>query len=204
MSVLVAGALVFVSAAAVLMLEILSLRLVAPYAGITLTVSTAVIGFSLGAIAVGAWLGGFAADRWDPRKLLGPVIIAAGGLMLLVVPVVRATGEAISGTDDGAVLTTAAVTVFFPASLLWSVSPMVVKTQLGSLSRTGSVVGVRRHPRLRHGGRRDASARAGDPCAATGSRSRSVTVARAFARRPTTVATSSSWKPSVASPCPGI
>jgi predicted MFS family arabinose efflux permease len=71
-SALLAGALVFVCAAAVLMLEILSLRLVAPYAGITLEVSTAVIGFSLGAIAVGAWLGGLAADRWDPRKLLGP------------------------------------------------------------------------------------------------------------------------------------
>jgi len=137
-----AGVLVFICSAAVLMLEILSLRLVAPYAGITLEVSTAVIGFALAAIAVGAWLGGLAADRWDPRRMLGPVIIAAGGLMLLVVPAVRATGEAISGNDDGAVLTMAAVAVFFPASLLSAVSPMVVKTQLGSLSRTGSVVGT--------------------------------------------------------------
>lgn len=142
MSALLAGVLVFLCSAAVLMLEILSLRLVAPYAGITLEVSTAVIGFALAAIALGAWLGGIAADHIDPRRMLGPVIIAAGGLMLLVVPTVRATGEAISGNDDGAVLTMAAVAVLFPAALLSAVSPMVVKTQLGSLDRTGSVVGT--------------------------------------------------------------
>ena len=142
MSAGLAGALVFICSGAVLMLEILSLRLVAPYAGITLEVSTAVIGFALAAIALGAWLGGVAADRWDPHKLLGPVIIAAGGLMMLVVPTVRATGEAISGNDDGAVLMMAAVSVLFPAALLSAVSPMVVKTQLASLERTGSVVGT--------------------------------------------------------------
>jgi hypothetical protein len=54
---------------------------------------------------------------------------------------VRATGEAISGQDDGAVLLMAAVAVLFPAALLSAVHPMVVKTQLGSLERTGSVVG---------------------------------------------------------------
>lgn len=142
MSAVLGGTLVFLCSAAVLMLEILSLRLVAPYAGITLEVSTAVIGFALAAIALGAWLGGVAADHWDPRKLIGPVIIAAGGLMMLVVPTVRAAGEAISGNDDGAVLTTAAVAVLFPAALLSAVSPMVVKTQLASLERTGSVVGT--------------------------------------------------------------
>ncbi len=141
MGAVLAGALVFICSAAVLMLEILSLRLVAPYVGITLEVSTAVIGFALAAIALGAWLGGLAADRWDPRKMLGPVIIAAGGLMLLVGPTVRATGEAISGQDDGTVLMMAAVAVLFPAALLSAVSPMVVKTQLASLERTGSVVG---------------------------------------------------------------
>lgn len=142
MSTVLAGALVFITSAAVLVLEILTLRLVAPYAGITLEVSTAVIGFALAAIALGSWLGGVAADRWDARKMIGPSIIAAGGLIMLVVPAVRATGEAVTGNDDGAVLTMAAVTVLFPAALLSAVSPMVVKTQLASLERTGSVVGT--------------------------------------------------------------
>ncbi len=142
MSPVLGGVLVFISSAAVLVLEILSLRLVAPYAGITLEVSTAVIGFALAAIALGSWLGGVAADHWDPRTMIGPMLVAAGGLILLVGPIVRATGEAISGNDDGAVLTMAAVAVLFPAALLSAVHPMVVKTQLGSLERTGSVVGT--------------------------------------------------------------
>lgn len=137
-----ATGLVFVCSAAVLMLEILSLRLLAPYVGITLEVSTAVIGFALAAIAAGSWVGGLAADHWDPRRMIGPLIAAAGALMLLVTPTVRVVGEAVREADDGAVLGVAALAVFFPAALLSAVSPMVVKTQLGSLERTGSVVGA--------------------------------------------------------------
>lgn len=124
------------------MLEILSLRLVAPYVGVTIEVSTAVIGCALAAIAAGSWLGGLAADHCDPRKVIGPLIITGGGLMLLVTPSVRWIGDSSQAGDDGAVLTMAALAVFLPAALLSAVSPMVVKTQLGSLARTGSVVGA--------------------------------------------------------------
>jgi hypothetical protein len=85
--------LVFVASGAVLVLEILSLRLVAPYLGLTLETSTAVIGFALAAIATGAWLGGQAADSISPARMLGPVVLGAGVLVLFVGPVVRWTGE---------------------------------------------------------------------------------------------------------------
>lgn len=137
----VAGALVFLTSAAVLVLEIISLRLVAPYLGLTLEVSTAVIGFALAAIAMGAWIGGLAADRWPPKRMLGPAIMAGGALVLLVGPLVRATGEAVQGADQSAVLLIAAVAVFLPAALLSAVSPMIVKLQLGSLGEAGTVVG---------------------------------------------------------------
>src|SRR4029077_5314670 len=55
--------IVFVAAAAVLVLETLALRLIAPYVGVTLQTNTAVIGAALLAIAAGAWTGGRAADR---------------------------------------------------------------------------------------------------------------------------------------------
>ncbi|MGQ0846004.1 MAG: fused MFS/spermidine synthase [Sporichthyaceae bacterium] len=141
MNSILAAVLVFVSSAAVLVLEILSLRLVAPYVGITLEVSTAVIGMALGAIALGSWAGGLAADRLNPRRLLGPLLVGGGGLILFVAPTVRAVGEAIENADDGAVFAITALAVFVPAALLSAVSPIVVKTQLGSLARTGSVVG---------------------------------------------------------------
>jgi spermidine synthase len=136
-----AGALVFFSSGAVLVLEILSLRLVAPYLGLTLETSTAIIGFALGAIAAGAWFGGVVADRVSPHRLLGPVLLGAGILVLFVGPAVRWVGELVRGGDVGAVLLMAAVAVFAPAALLSAVTPMVVKLRLATLTETGTIVG---------------------------------------------------------------
>jgi spermidine synthase len=136
-----AASLVFFSAAAVLVLEILSLRLVAPYLGLTLETSTAVIGVSLAAIATGAWVGGRAADTLDPSRALGPLIAISGALVLVVAPAVRWTGELVRGGEVSAVLLVAAVAVFAPAALLSAVSPMVVKLRLATLAETGTVVG---------------------------------------------------------------
>jgi predicted membrane-bound spermidine synthase len=136
-----ADALVFVCAAAVLILEIVSLRLVAPYLGLTLETSSAVIGVALTAIAVGAWAGGRAADTGDPAALLGPLVLAAAALFTVVAPVVRWTGERVPGGDASVVLLIAAVAVFAPAALLSAVPPMVVKLRLATLAETGTVVG---------------------------------------------------------------
>lgn len=136
-----AGWLVFLSSGAVLMLEILSLRLVAPYLGLTLETSTAVIGFALGAIALGAWLGGRVADMLPPQRVLGPVVLGAGVLVLFVGPAVRMTGEQVRGGDATAVLLMAAVAILAPAALLAAVTPLVVKLRLQALTETGRVVG---------------------------------------------------------------
>ncbi|CCG04838.1 fused MFS/spermidine synthase [Blastococcus saxobsidens] len=137
----VAAALTFLSSGAVLVLEIVGLRLIAPYVGVTVQTSTAVIGFALAAIALGAWVGGATADRTDPRRLLAPLLVAGGALIVAVLPLVRFTGSALSGADAGGVLLLAAVAVVVPAALLSAVPPMVVKLQLASLSETGAVVG---------------------------------------------------------------
>ena len=89
MSKIVAAALVFVCSAAVLMLEILAGRLLAPYVGISLETYTSIIGTVLAGIALGAWGGGKLADRIDPRRLLGPTVALGGLLALFTVPVVR-------------------------------------------------------------------------------------------------------------------
>jgi hypothetical protein len=137
-----AAFIVFISAAAVLVLEILALRLIAPYVGVTLQTNTAVIGAALLAIAAGAWTGGRVADRTDPGRLLGPILLVGAALTLLTLPVVRFTGEATRGTGDAsATLLLAMVAVVAPAALLSTVTPMVAKLQLRDLGRTGTVVG---------------------------------------------------------------
>jgi spermidine synthase len=136
-----ASGVTFLSSGAVLVLEIVGLRLIAPYVGVTLQTNTAVIGFALAAIAIGAWAGGTVADRRDPRQLIAPLLVAGGALVVAVLPLVRFAGSFLTGADAGSVLLLAAVAVVVPAALLSAVPPMVVKLQLASLAETGSVVG---------------------------------------------------------------
>lgn len=136
-----ATSLVFLASGSVLVLEIVALRLVAPYVGITLQVSSSVIGISLGAIAYGTWLGGRLADRYDPRALLAPALILAAIGTAVTLPLVRWGGEILRGGTAPAVLLLAAMAVFLPAFLLAGITPLVVKLQLGDLRQTGQVVG---------------------------------------------------------------
>ncbi|WP_432479724.1 fused MFS/spermidine synthase [Nocardioides sp. GXQ0305] len=133
-----AGALVFGSSGAVLVVELASLRLLAPYLGLTLETSTLVIGLALAAIATGAWLGGQAADTRPPRRLLGPALGVAGAAVALMPAAVRWAAEAGDGT---LLLTVATLAIVVPAALLSAVTPMVVKLRLTDLHETGSVVG---------------------------------------------------------------
>jgi len=137
MSPLVAGITIFYASAAVLVLEILALRLLAPYIGVTLETYTATIATVLAGISIGTWLGGYAADRVDPRRLLGPLLLAGGALSLLAVPLVRLVGSAGGASAVGLSL----VGFFAPAAVLSAASPTVVKLQLQDLAATGRVVG---------------------------------------------------------------
>src|SRR5687768_11060229 len=94
-----AAVLVFTTSAAVLVLEILAGRLLAPSVGVSLETFTAVIGTCLAGIAAGSWLGGWLADWVPPRRMIGPAIAAGGVLALATVPIVRALGD--SATEGG-------------------------------------------------------------------------------------------------------
>ncbi|MFC7530555.1 fused MFS/spermidine synthase [Actinoplanes sp. GCM10030250] len=136
-----ATALAFGSSGAVLVLEIVALRLVGPYVGVTLQVSSSVIGVALAAIAYGAWIGGRLADRFDPRSLLAPALILGAIGTAVTLPLVRWGGELLRGGAAPAVLLLAALAIFLPALVLSTIPPMVVKLQLGDLKKAGSVVG---------------------------------------------------------------
>ena len=59
------AAVVFVAAAAVLMLEILAARMLAPYVGVSLNTYTGIIGVVLAGIAAGNYVFGRLADTLD-------------------------------------------------------------------------------------------------------------------------------------------
>jgi len=136
-----AGLLVFLTSASVLVLEILAVRLLAPYVGATLETYTAIIGVVLGGIAAGSWAGGRIADLVPPRRVLGPMLLAGGVLALCVTPAVRLLGTVAHGGHPAAVVALATAGFFAPAAVLSAVAPAVVKLQLADLAQTGRVVG---------------------------------------------------------------
>ena len=138
---LLAGALVFFTSAAVLVLEILAGRLLAPYVGVTLETFTGIIGVVLAGIAFGTWYGGRLADRVDPRTTLAPMLIIGGAFGVASLPLVRVFGNAGLGSGPVAIVLLATVGFFLPSAILSAVSPTVVKLQLSSLEETGAVVG---------------------------------------------------------------
>jgi spermidine synthase len=138
---LAASALVFVTSAAVLVLEILAGRLLAPYVGVTLETFTAIIGTILAGIALGSWLGGRAADRMEPRRLLAPLIVVGGALSFASIPVIDGLGSGLRGAGPAVVVTMCLLGFFAPAAVLSAVTPVVIKIQLTSLDETGRTVG---------------------------------------------------------------
>jgi len=132
---------VFIAAAAVLVLEIVAGRILAPYVGVTLQSFTAIIGTVLAAIALGAWLGGRLADRSDPITSLGPVLALSAVLAVLSPALVYMVGPSLRGTSPITTVGLAAIGFFAPAAVLSMVTPLAAKIQLTSLSSTGSVVG---------------------------------------------------------------
>jgi spermidine synthase len=141
MPALAAAVLVFLSSAAVLVLEILAARLLAPYVGVTLEVYTAIIGVILAGIAVGSWLGGKAADRVDPRQLIGPLLITGGALSFITIPLVDAMGAGLRGGNAATTTVLTFAAFFAPAAVLTAVTPAIIKLELHDLARTGRVVG---------------------------------------------------------------
>ncbi|HEX3911826.1 MAG TPA: fused MFS/spermidine synthase [Solirubrobacteraceae bacterium] len=138
---LAAAAVVFVAAGAVLVLEILSVRLLTPYVGLTLETTTSIIGAVLLGIALGAGIGGWIADRTNPRTLVIGLLIGGGLLALLTVPIVRWLGpSAREGGTVGALKVTF-VALVPVAAVLSAISPTVAHWQLRDLKASGTVVG---------------------------------------------------------------
>jgi spermidine synthase len=137
----VAAALVFLAAGSVLVLEILAVRLLAPYVGLTLETTTSIIGAALAGIAAGAAIGGRLADVTNTRRLVVALLVLGGLLALLTVPLVRWLGPEARGGGDLAAVAVTLVALVPPAAVLSAVSPAVARLQLRDLAASGTVVG---------------------------------------------------------------
>lgn len=142
---LTALAIVFTSNTAIMVLELVASRIMAPSIGSSLYTWTSIIGVILAGISLGNYLSGMVADRIASRRSVGWAFIGAGLAALTVVPIgAWVAGSAFSEglPTVGRIVLLVAVVFFVPSVFLGFISPLVVKLTVRSLSTTGRTVGL--------------------------------------------------------------
>jgi len=142
-------ALIFVSGAVLMALEIAGSRVLAPFFGSSVFVWGSLIGIFLGAMSGGYWLGGWLSERW-PRQVLLNALLAAAGAFTLLLPLWAAPlCQALAGGPEGWVdlgprlgpLTAALILFALPSLLMGVASPFAVRLLAPDLQRVGAVAG---------------------------------------------------------------
>jgi spermidine synthase len=135
---------VFTCGAVLMSAEIVGSRILAPYFGSAIFVWGSLIGVVMVALAIGYYVGGRLADKYQSFPILC-VIVAAAGLFFLVLPAFSnvlcgAIEVTFTGPRSGPLL--ASVVLFLvPGILLAMVSPFAVRLSAKDLSSLGNVTG---------------------------------------------------------------
>lgn len=133
---------VFMTGSAVMVIELLGARILAPYYGTSMFVWSSLITVTLVALAVGYWLGGHVADLVPRAQVLYTIIALAGLATALIAP---SRGSVLRATDSlgvrGGSLAAAFVLFTAPLVLLGMVSPYAVKLATQNLTRLARTAG---------------------------------------------------------------
>ncbi len=149
--------IVFACGAALMALEIVAARVLAPALGNSIFVWGSVISIVMIALSLGYWLGGQLADKRHSARALAPLIAGAGALTVMVPVIAEAVlpMAADMGPRIGSLVASALI-FFLPALLIATVSPLGVRlaasrglTHIGrsagglyAVSTGGSIVGT--------------------------------------------------------------
>lgn len=139
-----AAATVFVASFASMGVELAASRLLAPYLGLSLYSWTGIIGVVLLGITLGNYLGGWIADRWPGRGVLGASLFVSGLGGLLILRLAELLDEGALWASMGLVeriLAETAAVFFVPVLLLGTISPQVIRLAVIDVRRSGRVAG---------------------------------------------------------------
>jgi len=136
--------IMFMDGVMVMVLEMVGARLMAPHVGTSSIVWTSLIGVILAFLAMGAWFGGYLADRKLSLRILAAILAGAGLGVALTALIHPLLGKAVMETPPnvylGAIL--GALLYFaLPALLFGMVPPYIVRLSLANLASSGSTVG---------------------------------------------------------------
>lgn len=134
----------FFSGAALLILELMGVRLLTPTFGGSTPVYSAVIAVFLAAIATGYFAGGYLADRYPSRWALALTLIAGALLVVVSTLIARPVAEHIGATRMGglaAPMVAAFIAFSLPSAVLAFIPPIAIRLELREVERGGSVSG---------------------------------------------------------------
>jgi spermidine synthase len=122
---------VFITGAAVLVVEVVATRILAPYFGNTIFSVSSILGVILAALSVGYYIGGILADKYPSLKWFFGIILASGIsifvlqlLIMFALPLLSRNLSIIYGP-----LISSIVLFFIPSFLLGTLSPFAIKLQ---------------------------------------------------------------------------
>ncbi len=134
----------FISGAALLILELLGVRMLTPTFGSSVMIYSAVIAVFLAAMAVGYFVGGYFADRAPSTRTLAGVFCAASLLVAASTVIARPVASFIGQARWGglwAPMLAAFVIFALPSAVLAFVPPLAIRLEMRDVARSGSVSG---------------------------------------------------------------
>jgi spermidine synthase/Tfp pilus assembly protein PilF len=144
LSIFFPSATVFLSSGCIMVLELVASRLIAKHLGSSLYTWTSVIGVVLAGIAIGNYLGGRIADRFNTRKALALLFGICSVACVVVVILNNIVGEWMFLWYlkwPVRVFTHVCLVFLIPSALLGTISPVVAKMALDRGLPTGRTVG---------------------------------------------------------------
>jgi spermidine synthase/MFS family permease len=139
------GLIIFFANAALLVLQLVAGRLLAPFIGSSLETWTSIIGVFLLGIALGNAFGGRVADRYPTPRTLAILLAigAATAIWMVVFPQLLASSGAHKSIGLGPRIPILALVLCLPAGFALSLlTPLAIKLGLPDVSKTGRVAGM--------------------------------------------------------------
>ncbi|RIK73787.1 MAG: hypothetical protein DCC67_17460 [Planctomycetota bacterium] len=137
--------LVFVSGAALMGLEIVGSRLLAPYFGNSVFVWGSLISLFLIALSLGYYIGGWLSDRRPSRVLLNSIVIVVAAMMFLIAATAAAVCDAVVRSGFGekwGPFLAGAILFLAPSLGMGIVSPFAIRLAAQSVASVGRVAGT--------------------------------------------------------------
>src|SRR3989338_7989737 len=134
---------IFITGGVILVLEILGSRLIIPFFGNTIFVWSSLISVTIGALALGYWLGGKTADRYGRADVFYFIIFLAGFFInfLLIFKIKILIFSDVFGVRFGPLIASGFL-FFLPLFALGMTSPFVIRLKTKTIEDSGKISGL--------------------------------------------------------------